>query len=99
MCVTVSVAPFVDASGQVHVKDPTVELVDDLSLSVGDWLAKDIKRRLLEQFQAHLARELGRDDVKRAFEKALTAFVLGGKPNAQVSAFNVDEDGVNVFFQ
>jgi hypothetical protein len=99
MRVTVHVAPFVDTSGQIHVKDPTVELVGDLSLSVGDWLAKDIKRSLKDQFQAQLAIELGRDDVKQAFEKALTALVLGGKPNAQVSAFNVDEEGVNVFFK
>jgi hypothetical protein len=98
MKATLHLVPEVDASGQIHLKDPTVELRGDISLSVGDDLVKDFKATIMKKFQDRLARELANDGVKKPLEKTLTQLLLAGKPNTGISDVKIDENGLEVSF-
>jgi hypothetical protein len=98
MKATLHLAPEIDAAGQLHLKDPTVELRGDISLSVGDDLVKDFKATIMKKFQDLLAKELASDAVKKPLEKTLTQLLLGNKPNAGISEIKIDENGLEVSF-
>ncbi len=66
MVATIHLLPDLDAvSGEVHLKDPTVELNGDLALSVGDAFIQDQKTKLKKQFEKQYKHSLGKTRLGR----------------------------------
>ena len=97
MTATARFTPIV-ANGKLELQNPTVKPTGDLSLSIGDWLVKDYKAKMLDGFEKSLNAQLAKPAIKGALEKALTSLLLGGKPNTDVADINIDPSGIRVTF-
>jgi hypothetical protein len=97
--VHVHLKPSLDTSAhQLHIAGPTVELDAQFTLSLLDQYVQDQKKRLRQKFQDQLQAELQKKTSKDAIENAITALLLGGRPNANVVSINIDENGVETGF-
>ena len=83
---------------QLHLADPTVELDAQFTLSIGDQYLEDQKEQWRQKFQDQLQAELQKKTSKDAIEKAITALLLGGRPNVNVVSIKIDENGVETGF-
>ncbi len=100
MSVTIHITPFVDGNHKLHLQDPRVDVNGDLSLSVGDWLAKDIKKKVLTIFQSKLQSELRKDKIKNALEAGVTEMFLtwNNAINENIKDIIIDESGIKISF-
>lgn len=100
MKIIIHLAPSLDAaSGQLHLQNPTVKLDGGLALTVGDFLIESHKEELGRQVEQQLQDQLSREPARTAIEKMLTALLLQGRPNANVTGVTIDASGIDVAFK